>query len=564
MRTALILLLLTAALHLSAQDYKTNVGVKETDQGIRRIEAPMFGSGDYFKTHFDPVWPLVDVDAPSRLADFVIDDHLELSLRGYLELVLANNTQIGIQKLSVEAPRNAITRSLARFDPTLSASFRSNRAESPTASSLEGAQTLNQLSQPFSVNYGQLLTTGTNYQIGFSGQKRSTNSEFTTVNPSVNGSVDFSLTQPLLRDFGKRANKLQFFVAQSRFKQNRFNLSTQLLRLVSIAENTYWAVIEARENLRVSRENLRLNEVFLKRSERELELGAISPLDIYQPQQNKANAEIFVTQAYYRLEQAEDALRRQISADLDPTYSNMPITLTEEVLPPANEETVDSEQMVELAYRMRPDLLSDLQSLEIDDLNHEIARNSLRPDLSLSLNYSSSGLGGNVFEFAPGADRVVLRTIPGGFGDMFSQVFDFNFPTYGFTLNLRLPLRDRRAVADLADAAVSKKQDTLRVQDTQQAIRLDVLTAVSQFESSKARVKQAQVSLDFSQKRLDAEQMKYDLGVTTIFFVLDAQNALVSAQSELVTAAAQYQRNLTNLYRVTGQLLDERGVVVQD
>ena len=461
MRTALILLLLTAALHLSAQEYRTNVGVKETDQGIRRIEAPMFGSGNYFKTHYDPVWPEVDVKAPSRLGDFVIDDHLELSLRSYIELVLANNTQIGIQKLSIEAPRNAITRTLARFDPTIAANFRTTRAQTPTASALEGAQTLNQLTQPYSVNYSQTLTTGTDYQIGFSGQKRSSNSEFANINPSLSGSLNFSITQPLLRNFGQRRNKLQFFVAQSRFKANRFNMRTQLLRLLATAENAYWAAIEARENLRVSRENLRLNEAFLKRSERELELGAISPLDIYQPQQNKANAEIFVTQAIYRLEQNEDLLRRQISADLDPDYRNMAFTLTEEVLPPGNEDTVDSEQMVEVAYRLRPDLQGDLQFLEIDDLNHEIARNSLRPDLSLSASYSSSGLGGNVFEFAPGAERVLLNTLPGGIGDALNQVFGFDFPTYGFTLNLRLPLRDRRAIADLADAAVSKKREHL-------------------------------------------------------------------------------------------------------
>ncbi len=561
--------MLTAVCPLTSQEYQTNVAIKETDQGIRRIEAPFFGTGDYFKTYYNPTFPVIDVKAPSRLADFVIGSHLELSLRAYIELVLANNTEIAIQKLTIETPRNAITRSLARFDPTVNTSFRSTRAQTPTASELEGAETLNQLTQPYSLDYSHTLSTGTQYSVGFSGSKRSTNSEFANVNPSINGSLDFALTQPLLRNFGRRVNKLNYFVAQSRFKLSRFNLETQLLRLVAQAENAYWAVIEARENLRVSQENLRLNEAFLKRSERELELGAISPLDIYQPQQNKANAEIFVTQARYRLEQTLDALRRQISADLDPDYRDMPIVLTEEVLPPAEEETVDSEQMVEVAYRMRPDLRSALQSLEIDDYSYEIARNALKPDLSLSLNYSSAGLGGNVSEFAnvgsgPASQRVLLGMMQGGIGDALNQVFGFDFPTYGFTLSLRLPLRDRAAVANLADAAVSKKQNTLDAQNTQQAIRLEVLNAVSQFESSKARVQQAQVSLDFSQKRLDAEEKKYDLGVTTIFFVLDAQNALVSAQSELVTQAAQYQRNLTNLLRVTGQLLDQRGVVIQD
>ena len=139
----------------------------------------------------------------------------------------------------------------------------------------------------------------------------------------------------------------------------------------------------------------------------------------------------------------------------------------------------------------------------------------------------------------------------------------FDYPTYGFSLNLRLPIRDRRAVADLADAAVSKRMNTLRARSTEQTIRLEVLNAVNQLESSKARVKLAKTSLDFSQKRVDAEQQKYDLGVTTIYFLLDAQNSLAASQSELVTQASQYRRNLTTLLRVTGQLLEQRGVVVR-
>lgn len=89
-----------------------------------------------------------------------------------------------------------------------------------------------------------------------------------------------------------------------------------------------------------------------------------------------------------------------------------------------------------------------------------------------------------------------------------------------------------------------------------------MLNAVNQVENSRASVKLAQVRLDFSQKRVEAEQKRYDLGVTTIFFVIQAQNDLVSAQADLVQQSVQYRRNLLNLERVTGQLLETRGVVI--
>jgi outer membrane protein len=557
--TLIPLVLFAGGLH--AEQLLTNAGTKILKDGAAVIEAPRFGSSDYFRTHFIQPQPRsVSLRAPARLSDFLVDGHLELSLRAYLELVLANNTDIAIQKLTIETPKNAITRALGRFDPFVATTFRSTRIVTPTSSELEGAQTLSQLTQPLTFGYQQMLETGTTYNVGFSGNKRSTNSAFATVNPSINASLDFSVTQPLLRNFGSYVNRLQVMVAQSRLKQSHYDLENQLLRLLALAENTYWNVVDARENLRVNQESLRLAEALLKRSERELELGAVSPLDIFQPQQNRANAEIFVTQSIYRLQQAVDALRQQIGADLDPDFRDIPIVLTEPVVPPGTEEPIDKEAMVEMAVRQRPDLKANLISLDIDDLNYQSAKNLLRPDLSLTMSYSSAGLGGTVFESIAGSQ---FRTIPGGLGDALNQVFGFNFPTYGFALSLRLPIRDRAAVANLADAAVSKRLDTLRARQTEQAIRLEVLNAVSNVESSRARVKLAQLSVDFAQKRLDAEQKKYDLGVTTIFFLLDAQNRLAEAQSELVTQASQYRRNLTNLLRVTGDLLRERGVVVQ-
>jgi len=168
----------------------------------------------------------------------------------------------------------------------------------------------------------------------------------------------------------------------------------------------------------------------------------------------------------------------------------------------------------------------------------------------------------NVFDQS-GVPSTILQVSPGGFSDSLSQMFGFGYPVYAFGLTLRLPIRNRSSAADMADAVVSKRRDMLTVRNTQQQIRLDILQAVSQVESSKASVKLAQVALDFSQKRLDAEQKKYDLGTSTIYFVLQAQQDLVTAQNTLVQNSVQYRRNLLNLSRKQGTLLDELGIVIR-
>jgi outer membrane protein TolC len=352
-------------------------------------------------------------------------------------------------------------------------------------------------------------------------------------------------------------------VARSRLRQGEYQIQDRLLELLRQSEFVYWSVIGARESLKVQEEALQVAGQLLKRNQRELELGAISELEIYQPQQVYATQEVAVTQARYQLQQVEDQLRRQIAADLDPDFRTLPIVLTETVLPPTDDRPLDKEQYVETAYRLRPDLKAQLQALDIDDLNYKTNKDQLRPGLNIVGNYTSSGRGGTFIPRSTGFGVVAGVPVPGGFGDALDHVFAFNYPTYSVGLQLQLPIRDRANQADLADAIVSKRLNSLRSRTVQQQIRQDVLNAVTQVENSRASVKLAQVALDFSQKRLEAEQKRYDLGVTTIFFVIQAQQDLVNAQANVVTQSINYRRALVSLLRLSGQLLEERGIVFQ-
>jgi outer membrane protein TolC len=528
----------------------------------------MFPQPSYFRNHFSTPPSRVSLRPPVRLPDFVVDNTLELSLRAYLDLVLVNNTDIEIQRLSVERDKYSILRAYGVFDPVLTASFNATRTKTPASDALVGANTSNTLNQPLDFSYRQQLETGTTYNVGFNGTKFSTNSAFATFNPSLTARLTFGFSQPLLRNRGRDIVRLPITIARSRMKATEFTTRDQIMRLLVTAENNYWAVINARESLRVAEENLKLTDASLKRSQRELELGALSPLEIFRPQADYASAEINLSQARFRLIQAEDVLRHMISADLDPDIRRLPIRLTEPYMPPAEEQEIDREAAVERGLALRPDFRSSLVNIETDDLTIKQSTNALRPDLALTGNYSASGRGGNFFErtnvFAgDNASSSIIQMTPGGFTDALSQTFNFTYPVYAFGLTLRLPIRDRAGTANLADALLSKRLDALRQRSLEQSIRQEILNAVSDVESSKASVKLAIVNRDLAQQALDAEQKKYELGVNTIFFVLDAQQRLVVAENQLVTTTVQYRRNLVALLRSTGELLEARGIVLQ-
>lgn len=521
----------------------------------------VFPDKAYWKEMWQAPPSAVELEPVSKLEDYVVDGKVQLSLRAYVELVMANSPNINLQKLSVYQQQNAIQRALSPFDPTFTATFNANRSETPSNDLLQGANVRSNLNQNGRATYNQTFDTGTQFQTGYISNRTSNNSSFTTFNPSVTQTLQLQITQPLLRGLGRGIQRLPYLIAESRLDQTAAQVRQQIIQLLFQAETAYWDVISQRENLRVRENNLELARAFLERSRRELELGAISPLDIYQPEQQFATSQVGVTQARYRMQQAEDNVRRWIGADMHPDIRNLPLTLTESAEPPTAPPTFDAEELVKVAMNLRPEIEQRRQAIEIDDLSIKQATNGLRPDLSITGLYSSTGRGGNFFDRTlTGSGGAAGAVVPGGLSDALSQLFGFNIPTYQVGLSLQLPLRNRRAAADLADAAIQKKRDLFQFRAIEQDIRLDVLQAVAGVELSKAAVQQAAVAQDFAQKRLDAEQRKYDLGVTTAFIVLDAQDTLVRAEADLIDQAIAYRRALLTLDRATGEILQKRGV----
>jgi outer membrane protein TolC len=528
-----------------------------------------FPRPSYFHEIFARPVTQVQLQAPAHLSDYLVEGKegkkLELSLKSYLDLVMANNTDIAVSRLTVSVAENAITRAFSPFDPFASGLFTSTQSKTPSSTVLQGASTLDTLTQPATFSFSQLLPTGTNYSVSFSGTKTSTNSSYQNYDPSIATALTFSFTQPLIKNRGTGVNRLPILIARSRLRVTEYNLRDSVMQLVMNAENAYWDLVQARDNLKVQEKGLELANEALKRSQRELELGAMSPLDIYQPEQNRATAEISVLQARFALDQSEDALRKQMGADLDPAFRHIPIALTEGTEVPTDMSPLDVETEVRRALQYRPDLKAANQVLDVDDLQIRTAKNSIMPDLSLLGFYTSQGQGGDFYPLTTNLSgtTVVGPVTPGGVGDAVNQMFGFGYPVIEFGVQLRLPIRNRAAAADLADATVAKKRDSLTVRSVEQTVRLDVLTAASQVESSKNSVKLAHVALDFAQKYLAAEQKKYELGTSQIYFVLQAQQSLVNAESALVQNSIAYKRSVLNLLRRTGELLDERGIQLQ-
>ncbi|MCL4783274.1 MAG: TolC family protein [Bryobacterales bacterium] len=517
--------------------------------------APIFGTPAYFERALGRHEVKVEIQPTRGFEDYVVDKKLRLTLPSYLDLVLANNTGIALQKVLLETPKNAIQRAMAFLDPTVSGSFSATRTKSPATTENEGANIVSSLTQPTNLGYQQRFLTGTQLNTSMNVGRTSSNNQLQFFNPTLNSRFAINLSQPLLRNRGVFVNKIPILIARNALKTSEFQFENQVINLLAQAESAYWDYLEARENLRVQQAALDLRSESLKRAQRELELGAIPELDIFQPQADFAQAEVNLTQARFRLARTEDALRQQMGIDLNPDLRSVPIEIVDTITPPSATERIDREEYVNAALQNRPDLLQQRQQLVSNDLSIKQTSNQLRPDLSLNLQYAGSARGGRQFRNGI-ADSI-------GLWNMLGSTLAFDFPTYAFGIQLTLPLRDRRAAADYADSLVQKKSTMLQIRQLEQTVRLDVLNAINNLDASKESVRLASIARDFAQKRLEAEQKKYNLGTTTLFFLQSAQTDLITADQRVVTERINYNRNRLNMLRLTGTLLNERGVVLR-
>ncbi len=503
--------------------------------------------------------PPAPLPGPQGFQEHIVDGKLVLTLDDAIRLAMANNIDIRVDQGTVDFAKNNVYRQSALFDPLASASFVDQRVKTQTSSQLQGAAVLNTLSQTTQFGYAQTLPTGTNFQTFFGNLKSSTNSGFATLNPFYNTSWSFQVTQPLLKNFGVFANKAPIYIAQRNLRQSQAAFEGEVSDIVLSVISQYWNVVLAGKSLAVQKQSYEEAQQSYERDKKALSLGALPPLDIYRSESEVAARRVTVIQAEYVLKQAEDQFRQIIAADRDPMLSAIDLSLTDKAEPPETLLDMDIASALSLALANRPELEATKQQLAADTLSIRLAHNNLRPDLELSGFYSPTGLGGNAYDIST-VPPTLLST--SGLGDSLSQLFGFKYPTYSASLTLQLPIKNHSAEANLADAVVSQRTDQYREARTAQSVTLEVKNAVHLLEQAKVSLQAAKVSDDLAQKSLQAEQRKYQLGGSTIFFVLDAQTQLANAEFALAQAQTNYQTAVAAVDHATGKLLEHHDIEV--
>jgi outer membrane protein TolC len=464
---------------------------------------------------------------------------------------------------------------ISSFDPILQGTFSLERAKTPLSNTVfTGVNNLSQNSTTANFTYSQGFATGTNMSVGFNNSRTSTNAIRTFINPTLNSSFRFTLSQHLLQGFGFGPNQRFIKIAKNNREISDVAFRLQVITTVNQIQNIYWDLVNAYEDVKVKERSLALAEKTLSDNKKQVEIGTLAPIEIVRAQSEASTRkqDLIVSQTNLQLQQLlmKNALSRSLT---DAALADAEVIPTDTMQVPAGEEVTPTQDLVNDALAHRAELAQARIDLVNRDITKKSARNALLPSLDAFAFYGASGLGGDQNALItcgnPGAPAPPDCIPPGtlgrtSFGGTFGNLFDSSSPDKGAGLQLTIPIRNRSAQADQVRSELEYRQAQMRMQQLENQIRIEVRNAVFALQQNRARVDAARAAVELGRQSLDAEQKKYALGASTNTLVLQAQRDLAQAESNLVAAQAAYEKSRVELDRATGLTLSKNSINIAD
>jgi outer membrane protein TolC len=490
---------------------------------------------------------------------------LELSLEDCVIRALKDNLGVAIQVLGPQISSEALSQAQEKFFPTLSMSVRTQKTENAAFSYLDspGESTISQAQNFNFLSVTQSLPTGGTLSLGFTGSRNTANTRGITINPRYGTTLSFSLSQPLLRNFGPKISRQGILIANNNLGVSEEALRSTLMSTVYNVENAYWNLVYSIANLDVRQQSLKLAQDLLEKNQRSVEIGTLAPMEILSAQAEVATREADLIQAETQIKSNEDQLKLllNITGEEDKAVASL-VPKDKATYAPRE---VNLDEAIAAAIQNRSELKIAQLGLKTDHLNLSYAKNQVLPDLSLSAGYSSPGIDGTrIFYVGDPLDNVIDYTVPGGIGGAFKQTAKFQYPNWNLGLTLNLPLANVFSRAALAQAKLSLRQDMLDLENQKDQIYVEVKNAVRAVESNYKRIVAYTKARELAEQKLAAEEEKLRVGMSTNYMVLSYQRDLATARISELNAIVSYQVSIAALERSEGTNLSAMNIKLTD
>lgn len=463
---------------------------------------------------------------------------------------LDRNLDIAVERLNPQTFDFAIAALDASYRPTFSSNVGVRSQSQFPRSQTAGADML--VTETFTGNTGVAQNVkwgGGSFSFTFNNNRQQQSDLFATRNPVLNTNMNAVYIQPLLRGFRIDGTRAQLRVTQLNQEMSEITLRGTIVRTLADVRNAYWDYVYAIEAAAVAARSLELAAKLVEDNRARVEVGALAPLDVVQAQAEEANRRQVVTQTDAARRTAELALKRLIVNGTDDPFWTAAINPVDR--PTYTTEALDVAGAVKRALENRTDLQQSQRQLAANDVALRNLSDQQLPALDLTGSYGTAGVGGPQFIRQSGQlGGAITQTIPSGYSDALRILTNQTAPTWNFALSLSYPIGSSPAEANLARARIQQRQTIAQSRQMELQIATEVTNAALLVDSNRERLQAAAAARELAERRLDAEQSRFDVGLSTNFFVVQAQRDLRDAQNAELRALLDYRRAQVEFARV--------------
>ena len=477
-----------------------------------------------------------------------------LTLAQVIEQTLKNNLDLQIEMSNPEIAKALWNKSKAIFIPTLSLGFTKTSNTTPSASIITGVDIEKPDSLSFGFNLSQNLLFGGNLGISLQNSRNSTNSRDVNINPRYFSQLEFSLNQPLLKDFGITATKRSIYLAHNNREISLFTLKQQVIDLIYLTEEAYWNLVYSHQNLEVKEKSLQLAKDLLKQNEVQVRVGVSAPMDILTAQAEVAARESEALQARSQIQTYEENLRRILN------LSRIPGTIVPEDKPLFSPVKTDFNDFLQEALEKRPDIEQVRLDLKSKNIDVRYYRNQTLPDLQLTASYYTQGLSGTPLKDGSPIPGIVGGNLSDSLRDTLKRLYE----NYSIGLQLSIPVINSSAKADLVQARLNLEQSLLTLKKTESTIYSEVKQIIMDMETNAKIVEANRISRELADQKLAAEQKKLAVGLSTNYQVLQYQRDFADAQIAELKSLIDYNLALSRVGKVLGTTLEKHNIELGD
>lgn len=497
--------------------------------------------------------PTLVTEVPAAPELVVEDGRILLQLEDAILLALRRNLGLSVERYGHQQTLLGIVQSEGIYDLRLQSVTNISDAESPSSSFVEGVQVLQSDRRSSTFSLAQLTPWGGEARGSLFASRTASNSEDLFLNPVYGASGGVELAQPLLRDFGRLVTERPIIQARLASGQSREIFEQQVANLLLDVENAYWDLVEAGEQLNVARQSLELARELHDRNRIQVDVGTLAPIELVQSEATIALREEEIITTGARLGDAADRLLQLLNLQQAMAEGLTVEPRTQPQTPPVE---IDLERAIATALAERPEIRQ--QQLQVERLEVDAAffRNQKLPVADLVVGYDSTAQAGRVRSDVGIPITALNEDLPDAFGD----VFEREFPGWSIGLTVAMPLQNRSARAASAIADLDLEQGRTVLDELELQVLTEVRSATRSVTTAEQQITSAQATVRLQERNLEAEQRRYENGMSTSFRITEIQEDLTAARSRLVSAITNYRRALTSYHRSIGRLLDESGV----